>query len=323
MPGCIGHNGVESSLDVQPMDTSCDDVTSFRDRREPPIDVRLPVCQPLEASTSAVDLIMSNASSRVKLGIQSVPEKLRNVPKPLRVNRARVYRRLKKIKPRTDPCHCNDTTTDEVNERNDNANTTNNVDVNTDDNVILDEKEISKNVILRPDGCNLCDMCFDVDEFRKLHTEYGPITLDAYALPTNSLCQTYCDNENPFLKHEVKGETIFMCPMQSNDVLPMLQHFENVRMQHPLETRGIIVLPDIDHVDKKKWKVTLDKYQLIHQYPIGTYLFSPTPHLYENDDVCDVPNPIVWPINVYLADHTVEDRLLQAKQNTEKSAKQN
>ena len=136
-PGCIGHNGVDSSLDVQPMDTSLCDVTSFRDRREPPIDVRLPVCQPLEASTSAVDLIMSNASSRVKLGIQSVPEKLRKVPKPLRLNRARVYRRLKKIKPRTDPCHCNDTTTDEVNERNDNANTTNNVDVNVDDNVLF------------------------------------------------------------------------------------------------------------------------------------------------------------------------------------------
>ena len=74
MPGCIGHNGVESSLDDQPMDTSCDDVTSFRDRREPPIDVRLHVCQPLKASISMVDLIMSNANSRVKLGIQSVPE---------------------------------------------------------------------------------------------------------------------------------------------------------------------------------------------------------------------------------------------------------
>ena len=324
MPGCIGHNGVESSLDVQPMDTSCD-VTSFRDRREPPIDVRLPVCQPLEATTSAVDLNMSNVGSRVKLGIHAVPEKLRNVPKPIRINRARVYRRLKKTKPRTDPCHRNDTTTDEVNERNDRydcANTTSKVDVNDDDNVILEEKEISKNVLLRPDGCKLHNMCFDVDEFRKLNREYGPITLEAYALPTNNLCQTYCDKENPFLKHVVKGEMTFMCPMQSNDVLPMLQHFENVRKQYPLETRGIIVLPDINHVDKRNWKVILDKYRLTRQYPIGTYLYSISPHMHDNDDVYDVPNPIVWHVNVYLADHTVEDRLLQASQESIKSAKE-
>ena len=33
-------------------------------------------------------------------------------------------------------------------------------------------------VSLRPDGCKSENMQFDLDEFRKLNDEYGPITLD-------------------------------------------------------------------------------------------------------------------------------------------------
>ena len=49
-------------------------------------------------------------------------------------------------------------------------------------------------------------------------------------------------------------------------------------------------------------------------------MYSLSPYLDDNDDVCDVPNPITWPVNVYLADHTVEDRLLQSNNDVDKIA---
>ncbi len=97
-----------------------------------------------------------------------------------------------------------------------------------------DDISTSKNVMFRPDGCDVNDMCFDVDEFRKLHNHYGPITLDAFASSSTNLCQRYCSDANPFLKHNVKGENVFICPLQSDDVLPMLHHFESIRSLYAL-----------------------------------------------------------------------------------------
>ncbi len=71
-----------------------------------------------------------------------------------------------------------------------------------------DDTPRTKNVMFRLNGCDINDTCFDVDEFRKLYNDYGPITLDAFALSTNALCQKYCSDANPFLKHNVKGETV-------------------------------------------------------------------------------------------------------------------
>lgn len=120
----------------------------------------------------------------------------------------------------------------------------------------------------------------------------------------------------------MKGETIFLCPWQSDDVLHMLHHFESARSLYPLGTRAIIVLPNIDHVDEKKWKAMLDKYQIVHEYPIGTYLYSHAPSLYQYDNVCDVLNPITWHVTIYLVDfrRTIEDRLLQANNDANKTA---
>jgi hypothetical protein len=53
----------------------------------------------------------------------------------------------------------------------------------------------------------------------------------------------------------------------------------------------------------------LDKYLLVHQYPAGTYLFD-TARL--TDEIQNCPNPTPWPVNVYLADHTIEDRKQQS-----------
>jgi hypothetical protein len=79
------------------------------------------------------------------------------------------------------------------------------------------------------------------------------------------------------------------------------------------------VLPELDHVDYKKWKVIVDQYQLIRTYLTGTYVYSTANNIAQSNDMYDVPNPIAWPINVYLADHTVEDRDNQSKQHAEKS----
>jgi hypothetical protein len=122
MPGCIGHNKEVTGLEVQPMGTPTrgqaisdrPGVVRFGIDCDPLFDVRLPVCQPLEVTTSMVDPIMSNDDSRVKLGLHAALKKL-NMPKTLKVSKARVYRRLKKRKPRMDPCNCNDTTSIEVN----------------------------------------------------------------------------------------------------------------------------------------------------------------------------------------------------------------
>ncbi len=82
----------------------------------------------------------------------------------------------------------------------------------SNDDIIMeteDDTSKSKNVMFRPDGCDVNDMCFDVDEFRKMHNDYGPITLDAFASSNTNLCQRYCSDANPFLKHNVKGENLF------------------------------------------------------------------------------------------------------------------
>ena len=44
----------------------------------------------------------------------------------------------------------------------------------------------------------------------------------------------------------------------------MLKHFEKVRSQYPLTTRGIIVVLDINTTIIKNWKPILDKYLIIH-----------------------------------------------------------
>ena len=54
----------------------------------------------------------------------------------------------------------------------------------------------------------------------------------------------------------------------------MLEHFENAKMKSPLDTKAKIVLPALKLQVAKKWKLYLNKYQLIHQYRAGTYLFT-------------------------------------------------
>ena len=100
-----------------------------------------------------------------------------------------------------------------------------------------------------------------------------------------------------------------MCPSDTKYVMHMLQHFENNRLQSPLNTKGLIVLPDLKSPCAKQWHVYLNKYQLIHTYPAGTFLFTTIDINDENENI----KPISWPMNIFLADYTVEDRLHQSQ----------
>ena len=120
MPGCIGQKGVVSGSDFRALDTPIagrpfrTDQVWYLDGRtvDPPNDVRLPVCQPRKVHSSVVDPKMSSRSSRVKHVLNDVPEKLKTRPKPLRLNGARTFRRLRKRRKShaKDLDHENDTT---------------------------------------------------------------------------------------------------------------------------------------------------------------------------------------------------------------------
>lgn len=153
-------------------------------------------------------------------------------------------------------------------------------------------------------------MHFDKDEYQRLQENFGPLTLEACATCYNNLCPNYCSKETPFLNHQLQGETVFLCPMMGSEVMPMLQYFEAQRLQSPLDTRANVILLVVEDQWDKKAKEIINKYQLVHQYPAGTYLLEVANLV---DEIQDVPNPTLWPVNVFLADHTIEDRKSQSE----------
>lgn len=90
----------------------------------------------------------------------------------------------------------------------------------------------------------------------------------------------------------------------------MLQYFEAQRLQSPLDTRANVILLVVEDQWDKKAKEIINKYQLVHQYPAGTYLLEVANLV---DEIQDVPNPTLWPVNVFLADHTIDDRKSQSE----------
>ena len=141
-------------------------------------------------------------------------------------------------------------------------------------------------------------------------------TLDTYTNEENKLTLKFCSTLDTFLEHSVVGETMFLCPTSSEQVLSLLQHFENARLKSPLDTKAIIVLPALNMQVTKQWNVYLNKYQMIHQYPAQTYLFTSSHPNDENENI----KPISWPMNVYLSDYTLEDRLHQSNTDAQIAA---
>ena len=94
-----------------------------------------------------------------------------------------------------------------------------------------------------------------------------------------------------------------------------MQHFANHRAAEPFGTKGIIVLPRWSNAVGKSWQPLLQKYKLIHSYPAGTYLFHTPVSATESKPM----GPTQWPVDVYLADHTVEERQAQSTANALRS----
>jgi hypothetical protein len=88
----------------------------------------------------------------------------------------------------------------------------------------------------------------------------------------------------------------------------MLQHFEQIRMENPFNTKAIIILPRCkDSEMAKSRQPFLKKYRLIHTYPEGSYPFHTAT---EPMKTLPMP-PTSWDVDVFLADSTVEERETQ------------
>ena len=147
---------------------------------------------------------------------------------------------------------------------------------------------------------------FDRLEFQRLNEEYGPFTLDGAAAMYDAQVPNYCACDRPFETTDVKGQTVFLNPPFSK-ALEMLKHFESERQESPLDTRAVIILPQWTSKYAASYRRITDKYKRIHTYPTGTFLFQePT------KTGCTPLGPTPWPVDVFLADSTVEEREVQS-----------
>ena len=160
---------------------------------------------------------------------------------------------------------------------------------------------------------------FDRDEFQRITHKHGPIHLDANGQRINPLIPKFCDEEHPFLSTTIetlKGQTVWIDANASPDVLKDLKHFESLRQSNPAEVTAIILVPDIPkrHLDRDNFEdysqlvSMVKRYEKLHQYPSGTYLFS--------DTDTDTPVPAEYPYTLYLADLSTESRLASASLNS-------
>ena len=157
----------------------------------------------------------------------------------------------------------------------------------------------------RPPGCSPDSIMFDQSEYNRLNYLYGPFTLDACASAFDTKCPKYGSTDDPFEQKTIKGETIFFNPPYDEKVLPMLENFESQRQEHPYDTKAIMILPAWKHSDlAKTWQPFLSKYKKVHTYPAGSYIFHTAV-----DAVTTTPmGPTEWPVDVWLADSSVEER---------------
>ena len=151
------------------------------------------------------------------------------------------------------------------------------------------------------------------EEFRRIDHEYGPIVLDANGNRINPLVPQFCDNSFPFTDvNTVKNQTVWLEAESSPDIAAQIRHFEVLRQKDPMNTRALILLPDIPKSGLSSSNDTnnlvhniLKKYTKVHTYPAGTYL-------YDNADT-GKPKPTECSYSLYLADDSVEDKCTTAQ----------
>ena len=115
---------------------------------------------------------------------------------------------------------------------------------------------------------------FDPDEYRRWHEDHA-FTFDACASVINHKCAAYASKDNSFLNHtaaDLHGKVLWMFP-PIDQAAAFIEHFESIRMQQPLYTAGVIILPRLT-TPGAVYKSIVSKYKRIFTYPKGTYLFS-------------------------------------------------
>jgi hypothetical protein len=86
--------------------------------------------------------------------------------------------------------------------------------------------------------------------------------------------------------------------------IPISEHLELQRHASPFDTRSLIVLPRWYAPTGKSWQRILSNYKVIHTYHAGTYLFRTATSATDSAPM----SPTHWPVDIYLADHTLEER---------------
>ena len=114
---------------------------------------------------------------------------------------------------------------------------------------------------------------FDPDEYRRWNTEYS-FNYDACASVINHKCKKYATIDNSFLKQtaaDLHGKVVWLFP-PIDRAAAFIEHFESIRMQQPLYTFGVIILPRLT-TPGAVYKSIVSKYKRVFTYPKGTYLF--------------------------------------------------
>jgi hypothetical protein len=107
------------------------------------------------------------------------------------------------------------------------------------------------------------------------------------------------------LERDVKGQTVWLNP-PFGKLSSFVSHFEKCRLADPYSTLGLIVVPDLcslDSMESAALRPILKKYQLVHTYPKGTFLFHS-----EGEKQNEALGPTPWDVHIYLADNSVERR---------------
>ena len=155
---------------------------------------------------------------------------------------------------------------------------------------------------------------FDRSEFDRWNEIHGPFTLDGAASMYDCLVPNFCSIERPFENEKIQGQNVFLNP-PFGKAETMLKHFESERQKSPLDTKALIVLPQWTSKFAKTLKYISDKYQRIHTYPAGTYLF------HEPSKTGSVPlGPTPWPVDLFLADESVEQKAKQSYESAKLTA---
>ena len=146
---------------------------------------------------------------------------------------------------------------------------------------------------------------FNRDEYVRLNHEYGLVSLDLYASPYSAVVPQYFTDTDKLLQTPLHGHTLWADLTTCDRTHEILNYIESVRKDFPCDVRAIILVPQWGDSTYKQFRNILKKYRKIHTYPAGTYLHSA--YCTQSDTLKPLP-PTKYPIEVYLADHTVEER---------------